>query len=182
MSNYIYFSPEEKARAQNTDLVSLLRAQGERPIRSGREYRTPNDPSVTVRGNKWFDHSARVGGYAVSFVQRYYRLSYQEAVLLLLGRKDGKRYEQAQPAPTEPKPFALPDPYDNNGTAYGCHGAGTGAHSRRKYEPGGYRPRHRGTWKAVRSSATGGFQCRGCGGISTFILWNRMHVQNTTFA
>ena len=118
MSNYIYFTPEEKARAQNTDLVSLLRAKGERPIRSGREYRTPNDPSVTVRGNKWYDHSERVGGYAVSFVQRYYRLSYQEAVLLLLGRKEGKRYEQAQPAPTEPKPFALPAPYDNMRRVY----------------------------------------------------------------
>ena len=62
MSKFIYFTPEEKARAQNTDLVSLLRAQGERPVRSGREFRTPNDPSITVRGNKWFDHSARVGG------------------------------------------------------------------------------------------------------------------------
>ena len=72
MSKFIYFTPEEKARAQNTDLVSLLRAQGERPVRSGREFRTPNDPSITVRGNKWFDHSARVGGYAVSFVQRYW--------------------------------------------------------------------------------------------------------------
>ena len=41
MAKFIYFTPEEKARAQNTDLVSLLRAQGERPIRSGREYRTP---------------------------------------------------------------------------------------------------------------------------------------------
>ena len=27
MSKYIYFTPEEKARAQSTDLVSLLRAQ-----------------------------------------------------------------------------------------------------------------------------------------------------------
>ena len=68
MAKFIYFTPEEKAQAQNTDLVSLLRAQGERPIRSGREYRTPSDPSVTVRGNKWFDHSKREGGYAVSFV------------------------------------------------------------------------------------------------------------------
>ena len=34
MSKYIYFTPEEKARAQNTDLVSLLRAQGERPVGS----------------------------------------------------------------------------------------------------------------------------------------------------
>ena len=69
MAKFIYFTPEEKARAQNTDLASLLRAQGERPIRSGREYRTPGDPSVTVRGNKWFDHSKREGGYAISFVQ-----------------------------------------------------------------------------------------------------------------
>ena len=111
MSKYIYFTPEEKARAQNTDLVSLLRAQGERPVRSGREFRTPNDPSITVRGNKWFDHSKREGGYAVSFVQRYYRLPYQEAVLLLLGRKNGKSYEQAKPAKEAPKPFALPEPY-----------------------------------------------------------------------
>ena len=95
----------------NTDLVSLLRAQGERPVRSGREFRTPNDPSITVRGNKWFDHSKREGGYAVSFVQRYYRLPYQEAVLLLLGRKNGKSYEQAKPTKEAPKPFALPEPY-----------------------------------------------------------------------
>jgi len=111
MSKFIYFTPEEKARAQNTDLVSLLRAQGERPVRSGREFRTPNDPSITVRGNKWFDHSARVGGYAVSFVQRYYRLPYQEAVLLLLGRKNGKSHEQAKPVKEVPKAFALPEPY-----------------------------------------------------------------------
>ena len=28
MAKFVYFTPEEKARAQNTDLVSLLRAQG----------------------------------------------------------------------------------------------------------------------------------------------------------
>ena len=28
MAKFIYFTPEEKARAQNTDMVSLLRAQG----------------------------------------------------------------------------------------------------------------------------------------------------------
>ena len=118
MAKFVYFKPEEKARAQNTDLVSLLRAQGERPIRSGREHRTPNDPSVTIRGNKWFDHSKREGGYAISFVQRYYRLPYPEAVLLLLGRKDGRTLEQAKPAATEPKPFALPEPYSNMRRVY----------------------------------------------------------------
>ena len=39
MAKFIYFTPEEKAMAQHTDLVSLLGVQGERPIRSGREYR-----------------------------------------------------------------------------------------------------------------------------------------------
>ena len=70
MAKFIYFTPEEKARALHTELVSLLRPQGERPNRSGREYRTPNDPSVTIRGNKWFDRSKREGSYAIRFVQR----------------------------------------------------------------------------------------------------------------
>lgn len=112
MSKFIYFTPEEKARAQNTDLVSLLRAQGERPVRSGREFRTPNDPSITVRGNKWFDHSARVGGYAVSFGPALLPPPFNpEAVLLLLGRKNGKSHEQAKPTKEAPKSFALPEPY-----------------------------------------------------------------------
>ena len=52
MAKFIYFTPEEKARAQNTDLVSLLRAQGERPIRSGREYRIPITESQNLRPNR----------------------------------------------------------------------------------------------------------------------------------
>ena len=118
MSKFIYFTPQEKERAQNVDLVSFLHAQGERPVRSGREFRTPNDPSITVRGNKWFDHSARVGGYAVSFVQRYYRLPYPEAVLLLLGKKSGQQFEQAKAADDAPKPFALPEAYSNMRRVY----------------------------------------------------------------
>jgi len=108
MSKFVYFTPQEKERAKKTDLVSFLRGQGEHLIRSGREYRVRGDPSITVRGNKWFDHSKREGGYAISFVQRYYRLPYPEAVLLLLGR-EGKQYEQAEDVIAEPKPFALPE-------------------------------------------------------------------------
>ena len=118
MSKFIYFTSQEKERAQNVDLVSFLCAQGERPVRSGREFRTPNDPSITVRGNKWFDHSARVGGYAVSFVQRYYRLPYPEAVLLLLGKKNGQQFAQAKAVNDAPKPFALPEAYSNMRRVY----------------------------------------------------------------
>lgn len=113
MSKFIYFTPEEKARAQNTDLVSLLRAQGERPVRSGREFRTPNDPSTTVRGNKWFVNSARVRRLRRQLrLQRYYRLPFiRRRFLLLLGRKNGKSHEQAKPTKEAPKSFALPEPY-----------------------------------------------------------------------
>ena len=84
MSQFIYFTPEEKARAQNTDLVSLLRAQGERPVRSGREFRTPNDPSITVRGNKWFDHSARVGA---SLIRRRFCFCWAERTVNRMSRQ-----------------------------------------------------------------------------------------------
>lgn len=38
MSSYIHYTTEEKERARQTDLVSLLRSQGETLKRSGREF------------------------------------------------------------------------------------------------------------------------------------------------
>ncbi len=90
MSKFIYFTPEEKARAQNTDLVSLLRAQGERPVRSGREFRTPNDPSITVRATNGLTTPRASAATPSASSSAYYRLPYPEAVLLLLGRKNRK--------------------------------------------------------------------------------------------
>ena len=64
---------------------------------------------ITVRGNEWYDHIARQGGHAVSFVQHYYGMSYQDAMELLLGKELGEAYPAAQPKREEPpKPFALP--------------------------------------------------------------------------
>ena len=66
---------------------------------------------ITVRGNEWYDHIARQGGHAVSFVQYYYGMSYQEAMELLLGNELGASYPAAEPKREEPpKPFALPPP------------------------------------------------------------------------
>ena len=69
MSTYIHFTEEQKQRAAAVDLEEFLRFRGEKLIPSGREKRLAKDHSVTVRGNKWFDHSKREGGYAISFVQ-----------------------------------------------------------------------------------------------------------------
>ena len=74
---------------------------------AGREYRLVSDHSITVRGPMWYDHAARKGGRAISFVQQFYDKTYPEAVSILLGR-DGQGIipiAKQEPEPQEPKPF-----------------------------------------------------------------------------
>ena len=109
MSSYIHFTEEQKQRAAAVDLEEFLRCRGEKLLSSGREKRLASDHSVTVRGNEWYDHAEERGGHAVSFVQRFYGLSYPDAVTLLLGGELGTAYPSARERTEEPvKPFALP--------------------------------------------------------------------------
>ena len=85
---YIPFTDEQKLRANSVDLVEFLRRQGERLIPSGRDKRLASNHSITVRGNEWYDHESKEGGGAISFVQTYYGLPYQEAVNL--SRRSGR--------------------------------------------------------------------------------------------
>lgn len=78
------YTSDQIDRAASTDLESWLASQGEKLLKSGREQRLDRDRSVTVRGNQWYDHSAQQGGNAITFVQRYYNLSFPEAVKRLL--------------------------------------------------------------------------------------------------
>ena len=111
MGTYIHFTDEQKERANSVDLEEFLRQRGEKPLRAGRESRLARVHHITVRGNEWYDHIARQGGHAVSFVQHYYGMSYQEAMELLLGNELGATYPAAEPKREEPpKPFALPPP------------------------------------------------------------------------
>lgn len=109
MSSYIHFTEEQKQRAAAVDLEEFLRCRGEKLLSSGREKRLASDHSVTVRGNEWYDHAEERGGHAVSFVQRFYGLSYPDAVTMLLGGELGTAYPSAGERTEEPvKPFALP--------------------------------------------------------------------------
>ena len=109
MSSYIHFTEEQKQRAAAVDLEEFLRCRGEKLLSSGREKRLASDHSVTVRGNEWYDHAEERGGHAVSFVQRFYSLSYPDAVTMLLGGELGTAYPSAGERTEEPvKPFALP--------------------------------------------------------------------------
>lgn len=109
MSQFIYFTPEQRRQANETDLPSFLRARGEKLLLSGREYRLAGDHSITVRGSKWFDHSSRKGGRAISFVQTYYDKSYPDAVSMLLRQAPKVVPTLEKHKPTVPKPFALPE-------------------------------------------------------------------------
>ena len=111
MAKYIHFTEEQKRQAAAVDLEFFLRSRGEKLIPSGREKRLASDHSITVRGNEWYDHAAEQGGQAVSFVQKFYGLSYPEAVSLLLGNEPGRAYPAVKgKEPEERKPFQLLPP------------------------------------------------------------------------
>ena len=54
------YTEEQIIRANQTDLVSFLNAQGEQLMKSGKEYRWKKHDSVTVSGNRWYRHSQGV--------------------------------------------------------------------------------------------------------------------------
>ncbi len=113
-TRYIHFTDEQKAQARQTDIVSLLKLQGETLKRSGKEWEWKNgSQKVTVRGNLWFHQYERVGGDAIDFVRRFYNKSYPEAVEYLLGNSGGT-IRTSPPVVKEVKPFELPPKNENN--------------------------------------------------------------------
>lgn len=107
---YVYFTDDQKQRANAVDLEDFLARQGEKLLRSGREKRLASDHSITVRGNEWYDHAAEKGGCAIDFVQMFYGRSFPDAVTMLLGGEQGQAYRPGkQRHPEPPKPFVLPE-------------------------------------------------------------------------
>lgn len=80
MGEFVYFTEEQKQRANAVDLEDFLSRQGEKLLRSGREKRLASDHSITVRGNRWYDHATEKGGCAIDFVRMFYNQSFPDAV------------------------------------------------------------------------------------------------------
>lgn len=107
---YVYFTDEQKQRANAVDLEDFLCLQGEKLLKSGREKRLASDHSITVRGNQWYDHASEKGGCAIDFVQMFYGKSFPDAVTMLLNGEQGQAYRSSEPRrPEPPKPFVLPE-------------------------------------------------------------------------
>lgn len=110
MSGYVYFTEEQKQRANAVDLEDFLIRQGEKLLRSGREKRLASDHSITVRGNEWYDHASEKGGLAIDFVQMFYGRNFPDAVTMLLNGEQGQAYRPSEQRRPEPRgPFALPE-------------------------------------------------------------------------
>ena len=111
-TQYIHFTDAQKEQARQTNLISLLKSQGETVKRSGSEYEwRDGSQKVTIRGNLWFHQYDRQGGDAIDFVRRYYNKSYPEAVEYLLGGCGGT-LTISPPIVRETKPFELPPKND----------------------------------------------------------------------
>lgn len=110
---YIHFSEQEKKDANEANIVSYLRTVGESVEKHGNEYwwEAPTG-KVSIKGCEWFSQYELIGGGAVSFVQKFFGMSYPEAVQALLGRGAGAAIERAPREPREnekpKKPFEVP--------------------------------------------------------------------------
>ena len=111
-TNYINFTPAERAQARSTDLAEFLRRQGYDLKREGRGSGWMNGgEKVSIQGNLWYNQYTREGGDAIDFARRFFDCSdYPSAVRFLLGADVGVAVinQQKQEKKKEQKPFALP--------------------------------------------------------------------------
>ena len=121
MSEFIYFTPQEKETARNADIAEMLERQGERLKRSGSEYEWgEGSERVTIRGNLWYHQYEQKGGNAVSFVQKFMDKTYVEAMKFILGDGAGevKRAEAKSETEKEKKEFEPPELNEEPRRAY----------------------------------------------------------------
>ncbi|MDL2274312.1 toprim domain-containing protein [Oscillospiraceae bacterium OttesenSCG-928-G22] len=113
------FTDRQLDDAKRTDLAAFLRYRGEKLVRSGSEYRwvyrdgAGEHDSVTVKGNRWFDHKQQIGGDAIGFLQEFMGYSFREAVAqLIMDNGELKMKERPQLSTINSKlsiDFALPE-------------------------------------------------------------------------
>lgn len=117
------YTQEQIEKANNIDLEEYLLRRGEKLKRTGKEsrfyYRDSGGEhdSVSVSGNRWYDHKNQTGGYPVKFLQEFYGLGFREAVRELLDG-DMPLYTQERAGTPcaeqgEKADFILPEKADN---------------------------------------------------------------------
>lgn len=99
------YTEEQIARANETDLVSFLRAKGEKLKRSGKEYRWMKHDSLTVDHNEWYRFSGSKGGHPIDFLMEFYNMSFPEAVKTLINESPGEDKQEVKKMEQEEIPL-----------------------------------------------------------------------------
>ena len=119
---YIKFTEQEKETANASSIVDYLRSHGESVERVGREHvwQAPSG-KVSINGCEWFSQYELVGGGAVNFVQKFFGLTYPDAVRSLLSNNTGEEVigERMPPKIKPKKPFELPEKHTDMRRVYG---------------------------------------------------------------
>lgn len=104
-----------KSKAHNANLAEMLRKNGEKLQQSGKELLWKSgSPSVTIRGNLWYDHYKQIGGDTISFVMEYYGKSYYDALQFIINEDVQETSEYNQKNKSESKELLIPRPNRNN--------------------------------------------------------------------
>ncbi len=119
MGEFIYFTEEQKERANAVPIADILQKEHEEVERSGNEWRWKRHKSVTFRGSNWYRHSQQVGSHAIDFMQEFFGMTYPEAVTYLLNGETGQtvhRNRQDAPVRTAKKEKNVLIPPEKNDT------------------------------------------------------------------
>ena len=79
-----HYTESQISAANHVDLAAFLISRGEKLSRRGNQYLWEKN-QVWIHGHEWYSHYESKGGHAVSFVMRYFGLSFQNAVEELTG-------------------------------------------------------------------------------------------------
>lgn len=114
MAEFIYFTEEQKERVRATNLVLYLRNNGYRLEKLGAEYvwESPYG-KVTINGNRWYHHYDKEGGYVISFFERFFDMTFQETMLMILAEEGIQCEVYGEGKEDEKKPFELPKRNDS---------------------------------------------------------------------
>ena len=76
------YTQEQLEKANNIDLEDFLARRGAKLRRTGKESRFyysdsgGEHDSVSISGNRWYDHKNQTGGYPIKFMQEFYGLGF----------------------------------------------------------------------------------------------------------
>ena len=102
-----HYTESQISAANHVDLAAFLISRGEKLSHRGNQYLWEKN-QVWVHGHEWYSHYESKGGHAVSFVMRYFGLSFQNAVEELIGGSAISSVQQDMVIAKEMKSLVLP--------------------------------------------------------------------------